>query len=166
MRREDAQVAILALTYQALWRQRVSCELALFDFAEEEPGEISWCVLFALDLLTDADWDVMWRLVEDEEDFVSVARSLRFSDPLRAEALLHAPVESRCPRGRWPEQLTRRWEEVRDAVGRVKGEGFVSSHDEVELVASDAWQQVTGKDSEAFEDECESFVAYAELTNG
>ncbi len=46
---------------------------------------------------------------------------------------------------------------------RFKDEGLAESHDDIELVALGAWRQVTGEDAEAFEEQCEEAVAYAEF---
>jgi hypothetical protein len=160
MGRDDTQVALLALTYQALVRKRCCCPEDVFEYADEDPSEMSWSLLLALELLTGEDWQTVERLSEGASHVV-VARTLRLSDPLRAEVVLH----SKYPKGirsqrRWAAPLVARWDDVYAAMERLKDEGLATSHWEIELVASRAWEQITGEDCEAFEETCEDELAW------
>jgi hypothetical protein len=163
MQSDETQVALFALVYRTLWREHIDCPLALHDFAEEEPGGLSWCILLALDLLAEDDWRIVERLINGVPHVV-VARGLRLSDPFRAEVVLH----SKSPNGirsvrSWAEPFVAKWDHVRAAITRFENEGVAMSRDDIELVASGAWQQVTGGDREAWEEACHEALAWHEF---
>jgi hypothetical protein len=159
MRRGDTQVALLALTYQTLGRKRCSSPWDVFEYAEEDPSELSWCLLMSLDLLSPEDWGIVERLTAGEGS-ISIARSLHLSDPIRAEAVLHSRYRNgHVPQCSWAGPLMSRWAYVREAMQRFREVGLVASHWDHELIVSRIWMDMTGGDLDDYQRECERTLA-------
>ena len=104
---EAVRVALLALTYRECWRQGYRSYTEILDDFAEVPDELSLATVIGANMLAPFDWEMLNELSfrngqSDEGDFLPLARAIAPSDPLRAEALLHA-----CPpNGR---KSTRAW---------------------------------------------------------
>jgi hypothetical protein len=135
-------VALLALIYRECFLARHVDPESIIEDSETCPGEISLVRLIAGHRLTPADWELL-RALEAPSDFLALARR---ADPLRAEALMHAcPPNGRCSAKAWAKPYRgRRWDEVEVVMGVLQREGLSATHDDIESLAANAWQGVTG----------------------
>jgi hypothetical protein len=136
-------VAFFALLYREAWRKRW---LSLDDILTDQdiaPGELSWFSMLAAQYLDEADWLLMRRIAEHDEPS-ALARIARDADPFRAEALLHA-ADHHCRR-KWATAYAarKRWDRVEVFMGVFEREGLTATRDDVEALASSAWQAATG----------------------
>jgi hypothetical protein len=104
-------VAILALVYRTLWRERYESPENLTDDFEACPGGISFLGMIGSQYLQETDWGIV-RIMDESGSPTRLADDLAPIDPLRTEALLHAwPDDPRddLPEDGWAAQVLERW---------------------------------------------------------
>jgi hypothetical protein len=150
-------VAILALVWRDLWRERI-CNADEFDSHRNEFGLFPQA---AAPRFSDLDWHVVTLFVEQHpvQSRISFASEVHDLSPLRGEAMLHFWVRTkknpqnllafqygrkswrrRMPVvGDWAEPyLGVRWDQVEDLIFALEHSGLYKNAEEVEAVARDA----------------------------
>ena len=103
------EIALLALAYHELWRNRHTGPEWLLEDLECARGELSLLGKIAAHDAEPSDWALLRVMVEQPESLPAVALVLSERDPVRAAALLHAgrPTRRRPARtGRCPSAPT------------------------------------------------------------
>lgn len=140
------RVALLAVIYREAWKllPEPSRE-ALMEELEHQPGEISFVLLMATDLLETQDWALL-RAMDKPDALPLLAVVLGCYDPARYEALLHAwPPDADSglvPRG--GDEWEARWAEVEAAMQTYEGAGFTRSHSEQDIRAQRLIAEASG----------------------
>jgi hypothetical protein len=128
------KVALLALVYRELAQTYDGKELSLL-------GEMG------ADALLDSEYD--WELqemVRHPYRLLPLIAELAETDPLRAEALLHAfPPIGALPGDEWASEFLGRWEKVREAMEWLEREGLTTPVSELDEIAYAAYALATGR---------------------
>lgn len=147
MTSEVRDVALLALIYREQYLARRTGLDSVGRDLETCPGEVSWLTMIGVDRLTPYDWALL-RELNEPSDFLALARR---TDPLRAEALLHAvPPNGCCSKRPWAQSFRARWGHVQARMRQFEHEGYSATRDDLESVAAWAWQTVTGGSIEEY----------------
>lgn len=153
--RHERDVALLTLLIRHAWQNRWEDLDSIIVDQGIAPGELSWFSMLAAHQLTEDAWRVI-RVLNEPADFTRWARELSATDPLRAEALLHA-VEQRNARWaftKWaaPYTAPERWRRVQQFMKMFEEEGIGATRDDIEAIASWAWRAVTGEPLDRYAD--------------
>jgi hypothetical protein len=150
--RSPRDVALLALLFREAHRNRWESIDSIAADQDVCPGELSWFSMLAAHQFTAWDWSIIRRLSEPA-DFVRIAK--QSTDPLRAEALLHAAgPNGRRSRREWAAEYVeeQRWNRVRVFMSAFEQEGITATRDDLDALASLAWQTATGEMYERYAD--------------
>jgi hypothetical protein len=119
------------------------------ELAEPYDGkELSLLGKMGADALQDSKYE--WALAEAMRHpyrLLPLIAELAETDPLRAEAMLHAfsPTDA-LPGDEWATQFLRRWEKVRKAMAWLENEGLTTPISELDEIAYAAYALATGRD--------------------
>lgn len=108
------KVAVLALTYRTMHRERYEGAVSLFEDMEGYPDGISLLGMIGSHALAEADWDIV-AYIDRAPSPGPLACELAAVEPVRAEAILHAwPHDPReeFAGAEWAQPYIERWELV------------------------------------------------------